>query len=56
MTTAMFTHHSRGSVRQPREHPEGTLVVTVLLGALGLAWFAIYVWRFVNQAYSLPWK
>ncbi len=54
MTTISSTHRSRGLPRRHREHPEGTLAVTVLIGALGLAWFVIHVWMFVTHADALP--
>ncbi len=32
------------------EHPRGTLVIVILFGLLfGLAWFAMYVFRFLGR-------
>lgn len=40
--------------RSGLERPQGMLIVVVLLGTLGLGWFALYVWLFLNRGLWLP--
>jgi hypothetical protein len=54
MATIKLTHASRHGNNSDLEHPEGMLVAVVLLGALGLAWFALYVWLFLSRGAWLP--
>jgi hypothetical protein len=53
MTTTSSPHPWRAAFRQRREHPEGTLAVSVVVGVLGLAWFIVWVWLFLDHL-ALP--
>lgn len=46
--------HVSNRNRSGLERPQGMLTVVVLLGALGLGWFALYVWLFLNRGLWLP--
>jgi hypothetical protein len=47
--TTMSSPHPREAFGQRREHPEGTLAVAVIVGMLGLAWFIVWVWTFLDR-------
>jgi hypothetical protein len=46
--------HLSEANRSELQRPQGMLTVVVLLGALGLSWFALYVWLFLNTGPWLP--
>jgi hypothetical protein len=53
MTTPNLSHPLPDRRRSDLERPQGMLTVVVLLGGLGLAWFALTVWLALS-AVSLP--
>ena len=48
MTTLHPTHVSRHRAQRRRDHPDGTLAVTVVFGAIALMWFALYLWSVLD--------
>ena len=53
MTTLQSTHPSGARLPGRREHPEGTLAVTVVVGAIGLVWFAFHLWSVLGGDWFL---
>jgi hypothetical protein len=49
MTTLQSTQAPGGRLPRRREHPEGTLAVTVVAGASALVWFAYYLWSVLGD-------
>jgi hypothetical protein len=49
-----FSPHLRKVLEPRRDHPEGTLAVAVIVGVLGLAWFIVWVWTFLDRLTLLP--
>ena len=54
MAAIKVIHASQDRNHAGLEHPAGMLTIVVLLGALGLAWFALYVWLVLSRSVSLP--
>jgi hypothetical protein len=55
MTTIQSTHPSGERIPRRREHPEGTLAVAVVVGTIGLLWFAFYLWSVLGSDPVLWW-
>jgi hypothetical protein len=48
MTILQTTHPSRHRAHRRRDHPEGTLAVTVVFGTIALAWLGFYLWSILG--------
>jgi hypothetical protein len=53
VTILQATHILRHRSRRHRDHPDATLAVTVVFGAIALAWFAVYIWSVLEGSAPL---
>lgn len=51
--TLHSTHVSRHPADRRQDHPDATLAVTVVFGAIALAWFAVYLWAVLDGSAPL---